>query len=82
MVRRLRGSEGGHLSCCSVCDTSSSRVVNKNSAEGQIEPTHCLLKGYLAVDQLAIVLASERLCSKSQKLGTQQLFKPLEVFIS
>lgn len=45
------------------------RVVNENSTDGQIEPTHCLLKVYLAVDQHAIVLASKGVYVVSCKIG-------------
>lgn len=41
--------------------------VNENFAGGQIEPTHCLLKVYLGVDQHAIVLASKSVDVVSSK---------------
>lgn len=55
--------------------------VNENSADGQIEPTHCLLKLYLAVDQHAIVLASQTVYVVSIKNWAPSSFFSLQKYL-
>lgn len=63
----LSNSGGGHSDVALPVTPALPRVVNENSADGQIEPTHCLFKVYLAVDHHVIVLASKSIYVVSHK---------------